>query len=370
MPERHGHHRERDDRDRVEVEQRPVVVGEPGQPAGQHPDHRDAEPPVAPADPQDRGGDQREHGDPPQGRGADAADHPDAVVRAGAAVRAGLDVVDRVDPDRPRDDQPAGRVGVVGVLGVVDEVAGVEVPDVLLVMQPATPASRRAAASSGRPGCWLPSPGRSRRRWTASPPRCPGRPTPASTTSETKAGTPSRSTAVGAGRRRRPAGGPRRPRPGTAGRTRPAGTGRSTCCRWPARSTPRRRAATAARPAPARTGRRDRAGRAASRWSASRLRNQSRSAARQLTAATTKKARKMSSSAVRDITNASPSKASSSPARPPIRVDRDTRRTRRMVTRTSSVPKTSGATRQPNGVHPEDRLARRRSATCRAAGAR
>ena len=61
----------------------------------------------------------------------------------------------------------------------------------------------------------------------------------------------------------------------------------------------------------------------------------------------------MSSSAVRDITNASPSKASSSPARPPTSVDLDTRRTRRMVTRTSSVPKTSGATRQPNEFIPK-----------------
>ena len=61
----------------------------------------------------------------------------------------------------------------------------------------------------------------------------------------------------------------------------------------------------------------------------------------------------MSSSAVRDITNASPSKASSSPASPPTRVDFDTRRTRRMVTRTSSVPKTSGASRQPKEFIPK-----------------
>ena len=53
-----------------------------------------------------------------------------------AAVGAGRDVVDRVDPDRPGDEQPAPRVGAVGVLGVVDEVAGVEVPDVALVVQP------------------------------------------------------------------------------------------------------------------------------------------------------------------------------------------------------------------------------------------
>ncbi len=61
----------------------------------------------------------------------------------------------------------------------------------------------------------------------------------------------------------------------------------------------------------------------------------------------------MSSRATRDITYASPSKASSSPAMPPIRVERETRRTRRVSTSTSSVPKISGPTRQPSEVIPK-----------------
>ena len=38
---------------------------------------------------------------------------------------------------------------------------------------------------------------------------------------------------------------------------------------------------------------------------------------------------------------------------PPIRVDRETRRTSRVSTRTSSVPKISGPTRQPTEVIPK-----------------
>jgi hypothetical protein len=60
----------------------------------------------------------------------------------------------------------------------------------------------------------------------------------------------------------------------------------------------------------------------------------------------------MSSRAVRDITKASPSRVSSSPARPPIKVDLETRRTSRMVAKTSNVPKTSGATRHPKEFIP------------------
>ena len=65
-----------------------------------------------------------------------------------------------------------------------------------------------------------------------------------------------------------------------------------------------------------------------------------------------KKATNTSSSAVRDITNASPSNVSSTPARPPTSVERETRRTSRIVTRTSSVPKTSAENRQPKEFIP------------------
>ncbi len=60
----------------------------------------------------------------------------------------------------------------------------------------------------------------------------------------------------------------------------------------------------------------------------------------------------MSSSAIRDITKASPSKVSSRPAMPPTSVERETRRTSRIVTSTSSVPKTSEAKRQPKEFIP------------------
>jgi hypothetical protein len=60
----------------------------------------------------------------------------------------------------------------------------------------------------------------------------------------------------------------------------------------------------------------------------------------------------MSSSAVRLIMKDRPSKVSSSPAVPPISVERETRRTRRMVIITSSVPKTSEAKRQPKEFIP------------------
>ena len=60
----------------------------------------------------------------------------------------------------------------------------------------------------------------------------------------------------------------------------------------------------------------------------------------------------MSSNAVRDMTNASPSKASSSPASPPIKVDRDTRRTSLIKIDTRRQPKISGATRQPTEFIP------------------
>ena len=60
----------------------------------------------------------------------------------------------------------------------------------------------------------------------------------------------------------------------------------------------------------------------------------------------------MSSRAVRDNTKASPSKASSRPARPPIKVERETRRTSRIKIRPGGVPKISGATRQPTEFIP------------------
>ena len=49
---------------------------------------------------------------------------------------------------------------------------------------------------------------------------------------------------------------------------------------------------------------------------------------------------------------ASPSKVSSSPATPPISVERDSRLAIRMVKNTSSVPKTSAMNRHPNGFMP------------------
>ena len=160
--QRDGHDRERHDRDRVEVEQRAVGVGEPRQPRGEGADDRDAEPPVAGADPQDRGGDQGDHAGPPQGGRADGQHHRDAVVGAGAARGAGLEVVATYMLERARDDQPAAGLGVVGVGGVVDEVAGVEVPDRLLVAQQGRQA---LAQQADRPGVRVvadPSPGGSR----------------------------------------------------------------------------------------------------------------------------------------------------------------------------------------------------------------
>ena len=159
--------------------------------------------------------------------------------------------------------------------------------------------------------------------------------------------------------RRRRAGGRRCPRPGQQGERGQHVQGVPLGAERQPEAAVRPRSATAGRSTPDRTGR-ARSGRSCvSRWSASRLRNQSRSAARQATAATTKKARKMSSSAVRDITNASPSKASSSPARPPIRVDRETRRTSRIVHQDQQRAEDQRSDPPAEGVHPEELLARR-----------
>ncbi|CAM5536971.1 hypothetical protein SCALM49S_05457 [Streptomyces californicus] len=60
-----------------------------------------------------------------------------------------------------------------------------------------------------------------------------------------------------------------------------------------------------------------------------------------------------SSSAVRLITKCRPSTASSSPARHPRNVERNSRRPIRQSSRTESVPSAATMNRQPNGVKPK-----------------
>ena len=105
-----GHHRERDHRDRVEEEQRSGVEGEPGQPTGQYAD--DGMPKR-----QSRWLSRRWPRRAAQERRPTTARRTDAEITEmqlsgpSAAVGSGLDVVDRVEPDRAGDDRPAGRVG-------------------------------------------------------------------------------------------------------------------------------------------------------------------------------------------------------------------------------------------------------------------
>ena len=81
-------------------------------------------------------------------------------------------------------------------------------------------------------------------------------------------------------------------------------------------------------------------------------RERSRSITRQPNAASTQNITKMSSIAVRLITSSSPSRASSSPATQPSRVDLVIRRAIRAVIRMASEPTTATENRQPNGVRP------------------
>ncbi len=60
----------------------------------------------------------------------------------------------------------------------------------------------------------------------------------------------------------------------------------------------------------------------------------------------------MSSIATRLWTNSIPSRENSSPASPPSRVERSTRRESRTMTSTATVPATAEEKRQPNGVLP------------------
>ncbi len=69
-------------------------------------------------------------------------------------------------------------------------------------------------------------------------------------------------------------------------------------------------------------------------------------------AASTQNMTKMSRIAVRDSTSSSPSRAISSPATQPSRVERVIRLAIRAVIRIDTVPTTATANRQPNGVRP------------------
>ena len=218
---------------------------------------------------------------------------------------------------------------------------------------------------AARPGGWRPSRGRTRRWWPASPPSCHvDDAAEHDQRDEGRHAVPEHRRGWRASRRR-PAGGRRRPRPGEQGEGGQRGRGRSTWCPARARSRARRRSARAAAISagpnrPPRSGNSCR-----SRWSASRLRNQSRSAARQATAATTKKARKMSSSAVRDITNCEPVEGQQQPGEAA-----DQRRPGHPADQPDGAPG-SAACRRPAARTASRRSSsrraarRRRSATCR-----
>ncbi len=85
---------------------------------------------------------------------------------------------------------------------------------------------------------------------------------------------------------------------------------------------------------------------------ARRARVRSRSMTMRPNAASTQNMTKMSRIAVRDSTSSRPSRAISSPATQPSRVERVIRRTIRASIRIDKVPTSATENRQPNGVSP------------------